>query len=450
MRGIVFLGFMAALLPMALFRPFVGVLLWCWVSFMSPHRQMWGAVAEIPWAAIIFAVTTVGLLTSFKPGRVRPNALTWLFLALAGCFTLTSFVALGPANEVWAKWEEVLKILLGLILTASLLSNRERIHALMWVVTISFGWYGVKGGIFTLLNGGAYRVNGPDATIIADNNQLAVALLVTVPIMNYLRLQSRHAVVRWGLGMTMILTTAAALGSHSRGALLALAAGALVLWMRSRRKIIMGGVVAACVLGGIAFMPAQWTARMDTIATYEEDASAMDRLKLWRSAFDLAVLRPLVGVGFRGTYQRNVMDLVAPETDARAIHSIWFELLAEHGFPIFALWIGILLLSTWYAWQLPCMTAGRPDLAWARDLGLMVQVSIVAYVVGGSFLSLSYWDGIWTILVAVAASRTLVTAALAAERKPLNVSRRLNELPPVPLRGHAARGEMRVAPTSVS
>ena len=49
-------------------------------------------------------------------------------------------------------------------------------------------------------------------------------MLVSLPLMNYLRLESRHAIIRYGLLAAMALTLFAVVGSYSRGALLALAA----------------------------------------------------------------------------------------------------------------------------------------------------------------------------------------------------------------------------------
>ncbi len=58
---------------------------------------------------------------------------------------------------------------------------------------------------------------------------------------------------------------------------------------------------------------------------------------------------------------------------------------------------------------------GAPDLKWACDLARMTQVSIVAYLVAGTFLSLSYWDVYLTILVVIAATRGIVAQALASD-----------------------------------
>ena len=93
----------------------------------------------------------------------------------------------------------VFKVFLFLLVTAALLTSRERIHALIWVMVLSLAFFGIKGGGFTLLSGGADRVFGPDGSMINDNNHLATALLVSIPLMNYLRMESRHAIIRYGL-----------------------------------------------------------------------------------------------------------------------------------------------------------------------------------------------------------------------------------------------------------
>ncbi|MCR0985108.1 putative O-glycosylation ligase, exosortase A system-associated [Roseomonas populi] len=413
MRDLFFVATLMALLALAVARPFAGILLWSWISFMNPHRLVWGPASELPWAMSVFAATLIGCVAAGEMRRPVWNAVTIPLLGLMACFTLTSAAALGDPTAVWAKWEQVMKVLLMLLVTASMLTDRRRVHALVWVMVISLGYYGVRGGIFAIVNGGNYRVWGPVQTMIYDNNHLAAAMLVTLPLMNWLRMQSAHRLVRTGLAAAMALTLLATVASYSRGALLGLLAAAFVMWLRSKSKIISGTLLAGCLAGAIAFMPGAWTERMNTISTYQEDGSASERLVLWGISFRLALSRPLVGVGFTGPYNRAVVDTVAPDGPARAVHSIWFELLGENGFPTFFLWVGLTLSGLFYAWRLGRMGRGRPDLAWASDFGLMAQVSIVAFLVSGTFLSLSYWDFYWTLLVAVGATYGLARKALA-------------------------------------
>lgn len=416
MRDLGLAAFILMVLPLAAVRPFVGVLLWSWVSFMNPHRLAWGFASTLPVATLAFGITLVGCLMAREPRRLPINAITLLLMVMTVCITITSITALAPSQVVWAKWEFIFKIIMGLLLTAALLTDRERIHALIWLIAISLGYFGVRGGIFTLLTGGQYIVLGPPDTIIGDRNHLAVALLVVLPLMNYLRLQSPHRLVRQGLVAAMALTLFSVVGSQSRGALVGLAATALVFWFRSSAKVLSGIALVIAIGGAVAFMPESWTQRMQTIETYEEDASAMGRVRIWMAALDLALERPLVGGGFKAVYQQEIVNRVAPGTIARADHSIWFEVLGEQGFPGFLVWFSIILAGAFYTLRISRLTRGRADLRWASDLARMAQVSIIAYVVGGTFLSLGYWDMFWTLLVIMGATHTLVVRALQQER----------------------------------
>lgn len=418
MRDAIFALTLIALLPLAAARPFVGVLLWSWISFMNPHQLMWGFASSIPWAQIIFVVTLAGCIVAREPRQLPVNPVTVLLVLLLACVTFTSFVAIGNPGAVWGYWDRVFKVILGLLLTASLLTDRKRIHALVWVMVISIGFFSVKGGAFSLLTGGSYRIWGPPQTMIGDNNHLATAMLVTLPLMNWLRLHSRHRGVRTGLLVAMGLTLISIVGTYSRGALLGLAAVVVVLWWRSRSKMLTGAALGLAVAGAIVFMPPQWAERMETIVNYQQDESASDRLVLWGISWKLAMSRPLTGAGFQGPYQQAVVDTVEPGGHARAVHSIWFMVLGEHGFPTFAVWLALNLVALFLAFRMVRMTRGRADLAWAHDLGRMAPVAFAAYAVGGTFLSLAYWDFFWTLLVVLAAAHTVVVRELARDGRP--------------------------------
>lgn len=415
MRDLVFTALMIPLIGMAGAQPFVGVLLWSWISFMSVHQLNWGFATSLPWAAIVFVVTVFGCFVAREPKRAPVNALTVLTVLMMAGITVTSLTALGPAEWVWPMWDRVFKILLGLLLTAALLDSRRRVHALIWLIVVSLGYFGVKGGIFTLRSGGSHIVLGPPNSMIADRNQLAAALLVSLPLMNYLRMNSRHRIIRIGFAIAMVTTLFSVVGSQSRGALVGLVATAAVLWTRSRGKILSGVAIVLFVGLAIAFMPHSWVERMDTMLHYEEDGSAMGRITVWMASLAIARARPLLGGGFRAMYQQDIVNRVMPGVAARAAHSIWFEVLGEHGFVVFGIWLGMLITGGLYTLQIARLTRKRPDLRWANDLARMSQVSMVAYMSAGSFVSLSYWDCFWTLMVVLGAVKRLVTEAV---RKP--------------------------------
>jgi putative inorganic carbon (hco3(-)) transporter len=425
-----------ALLPSAFITPFIGVLVWSWISFMSPHRLVWGIGDSLPWAVIVGGVGIAGWLVSERR-RIPMDATTVLLALLAVLFTISTYYSLVP-DLAWVKWEAILKEFVFFFITAALVTNRVRVHALMWIMVISISYYGIKGGVFTLLTGGNYRVWGPDMSEIADNNQLAAALVMVLPLMNYLGRQSKNEVLRFGSRISMGFCLLSILASYSRGAFVALAAMVLWLWRHTRHKLISAVVIGGTLAGAVTFMPSDWVARISSIQNYEQDASAEGRLQIWATAIKIAVARPLVGGGFYAPYTQSVVDQYSPGVQARAVHSIWLEVLGENGFPAFFVWTALMLVGLANCRFIIRRTKDIPELRWANDLGHMSIVAILGYAVGGSFLSLPYWDFYYTLLVLIACVRRITVQELAlmgkveptfAERLKLN---RVKPTLPVP------------------
>ena len=125
------------------------------------------------------------------------------------------------------------------LITFWVVSTRDELHKLAWVLAASIGYYGIKGGTFTILTGGSYKVWGPEGSFIADNNSLALAIIMVVPLFRYLQLHSVNRWVRRGCMAAMLLCVAAAVGSYSRGALLGLGAMGAFLWLKSPNKALL-------------------------------------------------------------------------------------------------------------------------------------------------------------------------------------------------------------------
>lgn len=411
MRSLFLTVLIIALLPSAFLTPFIGVLVWSWVSFMSPHRLVWGIGDSLPWAMIVGSVGIAGWLVSERR-RIPMDATTALLVLLAVLFTISTYYSLVP-DLAWTKWEGIMKEFVFFFITAALVNNRVRVHALMWIMVISVSYYGIKGGVFTLLTGGSYRVWGPEASEISDNNQLAAALVMTLPLMNYLGRQSKNEVLRLGSRISMGFCLLSILASYSRGAFVALAAMVLWLWRHTRHKLISAVVIGGTLAGAVTFMPSDWVARISSIQNYEQDASAEGRLQIWATAIKIAVSRPLTGGGFFAPYVQSVVDVYAPGSQARAVHSIWLEVLGENGFPAFFTWIALMLVGLANCRFIIRRTKDVPELRWANDLGHMSIVAILGYAVGGSFLSLPYWDFYYTLLVLIACVRRITVQELA-------------------------------------
>jgi len=392
MRDLLVTAIVFGVLPFIFKRPWIGILLWSWLGYMNPHRQTWGFAYDFPFAFITAIVTITAFVFSREKKEMIWTRETVVLLIFIGWMLTTTIFALYP-ELAWEQWSMI-------FLTAMIIKDRHQLHWMIWVMAASIGYYGVKGGIFTIMTGGAHRVWGPDGTFIGGNNEIALALIITIPLIRYLHLQAERQWVRWGLASAMVLSAIAAIGSQSRGALLAILAMGLFLWMKSRQKMLTAMYVVIAVAIMAALMPQQWYDRMNTIKTYQEDGSAQGRINAWHTAFNLAKDR-IMGGGFE-TFQTAVFRQYAPDpTRVNDVHSIYFEVMGEHGFVGFGLFVLIGLLAWLRAQQVIKRCKQDPDKKWASDLASMVQVSLVGYATGGAFLGLAYFDLPYHLMIIV-------------------------------------------------
>lgn len=390
MRDIIVTTVVFAILLMLFKHPHYGIYLWSWLSYMNPHKLAWGFATTIPFALMTAVLTLTVFLFSKEPKRIPWTPETVLLIVLLAWVTFTTFFALYP-QLAWAQWDKVLKIQIMTMLTAMLITDRKRLEGLVWVIALSLAFYGVKGGIFTILKGGVHRVQGPETTFIAGNNEMGLALIMTVPLLRYLHLQAKAGKIRYGIGAAMVLTGIAAIGTQSRGALLAAAAMGGMLWLKSRNKVATAFYLLIAVGLIAAIMPQQYWDRMNTIKTYEQDASAMGRINAWHTAFNVAKDR-VTGGGFE-TFQAQTFQMYAPDPgNVHDVHSIYFEMMGEQGF----IGLTLFLLLGLLAWRTGSRTIRAcktdPERKWAADLAGMTQVSLIGYATGGAFLGLAYFD----------------------------------------------------------
>ena len=423
MRDILLTFIVAGLVPVALFRPHIGACLWAWISIMNPHTLTFGFARSLPWALIAAGVTLIAFAVNGRRRYALPwSAGTAFVLALMVWMTVTSVFSLNGPNEVWERWIFVMKILVMLLVTLMLIRGRQQIDLLVWVLVVSVGIFGVKGGIWTLVTGGGGRVWGPPGGMMADNNSIAIGLVMVMPWMYYLQVTSQNKWVKRGMFASMIFTVFAILGTQSRGALLALLVVGLMLGLKSKHAVRTTLAFGVLVLVAITFMPDSWTARMNTIGGYSADGSAMSRLWTWQTLWNLVMDRPLVGGGFRSD-SAQVFSKYSPiegrgifTQDIFVAHSIYFQALGEHGFPGLFFYLGIGIWTWFAAARIGREMADHPEHgAWVPLLMRMCQASLAGFAVGGAFLSLMVLDLPYYIFAVVLLVQVSTRAALPGD-----------------------------------
>lgn len=392
MRDIALTIIFFGILPYVFSRPYVGVYLWTWFGLMNPHRLTYGFAFSFPFAQITAIVTLIALFASKEPKRIPWTRETILLLLFTLWLLFTTFFALYP-DAAWEQWAKVWKIIFMIYVTLMLINTRQKLDWLVWVIVLSLGLYGVKGGIFTIVTGGSFRVQGPIGSFISGNNEMGLALIMVIPLMRYLQLQTKNFWIAQGLTASMFLTGIAAIGSQSRGALVGMAVMGAFLALKGRKKVFILFSILLVAGAVVTIMPQEWHDRISSIKDYKQDSSALGRLHAWKTAYNLAKDR-VTGGGFE-TFQPGLYYLYGDSTrklSATDAHSIFFEVMGEHGFIGFSMFI----LLAWFAWntgsRIRRQAGQSEETRWCADLASMIQVSLMGYASAGAFLGLAYFD----------------------------------------------------------
>ncbi|MEM9386275.1 MAG: putative O-glycosylation ligase, exosortase A system-associated [Pseudomonadota bacterium] len=432
MRDLAITLIVVASLPMILSRANLGILMYCWISYMNPHRLSWGFAYNMPFAAMISGTTLLAMLFSKERKGIplKPITIVWFLWIL--WMSVTTQFAIEPESAQW-EWARSMKIQFMTMITIMLMQSREKIIALIWMLVISIGYYGVKGGMFAIATGGAYRVWGPPQTFFSGTNPLGLTLLMILPLMLFLFIHSERKVIRYALLASMLFTSVAVLSTYSRGAFLAAGSVAAYLVLHSRHKFKLAPILLVLGVGLLAFMPEQYTERIQSIQNFDQEESAMGRIRAWQVAYGVAADNPLVGGGFQ-MMSAELFERYQPGHKPHDMHSIYFEALGEQGFIGLALFLALMFMAQGEGSRIKRLTKGNPDLSWAYDLATAVKTSLVAYATGGAFLGLAYFDLYYHLIAVLLLIKIVVDEQLATIPSPTSraeVSKRTARQQPV-------------------
>ncbi|AHK80633.1 polymerase, partial [Ectothiorhodospira haloalkaliphila] len=418
MRDLLLFAIMVGLVPVIFWRPWIGILAWFWVGLMVPHGLAWTFMRDFPIAAVMGGATLAALALS-KDRRPMPFTREMVMMFVFVAFTaMTSYFAVNPSGA-WDQWTNVAKILLITFITPVLIYSERRIVLLLLVITCSLGFYGLKGGIFTLTTGGSYMVLGPPG-FLSGNTYIGLAMIMILPLIlatarmfqrkwiNWeaygLPMVQRFSIpIGWGFYGVFWLTAIAILATYSRGALLGLVAVAPLLFLHMRYKTVMVSIAVLLVVVVGVTVPDRLMERWQTIETYEEDRSSMMRIQAWGVNWNMAMERPLTGMGFRSgrmgyDWWVSYANFEGPWTHVLSPHSMYFQLLGQHGFVglgVYALLIGFTLLTLN---RIRREARRRTGQIWLSEYAWAIMVGFWGLLVAGAFLDVAYFNLIFAFI----------------------------------------------------
>jgi len=419
-RDLILLGAFLAIIPFIFKRPVVGALAYCLVSLMNPHRLTYGFAQSFQFAMYLFILTVIAILISKEHKKIPMSAPVVVLLLFNVWMVITTINAQVP-DAAWKEFDRVIKIQSMIFITIMTVRTRADVRALAAVVALSIGFWGFKSAIFVLLSGGGEGLRGPTSSFITDNNTLALALVTATPLIVYLVTQVETKWQKRAVLGLAAATTLAAIGSYSRGALLGVFMMGFFLWLKSTHKVRTGLAMLLLLPVVLLNMPEQWMGRMETIQSYEQDASATGRINSWHFAVNIANEFPLGGG--HNVFARHMFMLYAPEPERYYdAHSIYFQVLGEQGYFGLLIFLSLFVVSWRLGSRLIRHCKDKPDLGWALMLARMCQVSMIGYLTAGAFLTLAMYDLIYYVLaILIVLDKVLVRYPPADDTPPIRI-----------------------------
>jgi probable O-glycosylation ligase (exosortase A-associated) len=378
--------------------PFFALLVYFANAYFRPETYAWGdSLARLNLSLLIgisvIALTFVARQKLVWNGRVT---LVWLFLGLS----LFSSLASGYSDYSWPFAVEFLKIITVTYLLVILTDDSRKFRLVILMMVMSLGLEQAKQGWFYLLTSPGWRNDNP-IPFLGDNNGTAVGMLMLVPLVGLLMQTTKGKWRQLFFGIVLIGCLYRALSTFSRGAFLASIAVAIVLSLRSANKLRNLAIILGVSLLILPMLPSVFWDRMETIQTYKEinDESALGRLHFWSVAMRMASANPIIGVGF------NSYNRAYDEYDfsgggygrGYSVHSIYFGVLAELGYLGLFLYLSI-IFSAFRASSYSRKVGFQREHRFFVVSASALEASLVAFLVGGSFVPLQYNEMFWHII----------------------------------------------------
>lgn len=400
MRGLLIALLIAVWLPFAVFKPHVGILVWDWISHMNPHKQAYGFAQTFNFLDYTAILTILGIVIGKDQKRLPMHPIVILFFLYLFWVIVTTLLGYLPSYSI-NKLTQFFKVILFASMSILVMQSPNRLRAFVWVMALSMAFIGVKGGLFTVFTGGTGRVQGAGG-MMTDNNQLAMAMAMTVPILLYLSRFPPHPKLRLPFLAGGILTMVSILGTQSRGGFAAIAAVTFMMLLKTKRKIAMIALLIPLAIGAYAFMPDSYRNRIKSSENATEDSSFMGRVVMWRFSSNVADDNPIEGGGFDVFYVKRAQELYMPPGHTpRAPHSSYFEVLAEHGYTGLLLFLTILFTGYYSAGTNAKRYRQYEETAWIGEMCAAIQLSIIGYAVGSLTVNIATFDYFYHMLAVV-------------------------------------------------
>jgi len=335
-----------------------------------------------------------------NPSLFQHSNSKWIlfFMMLLGISVLDADVTMYSYN--------IFKVVLGFVfwyyIIVRLITDREKIKGLFAVMVISHITLLFLNPAVVLNPATRSYIQGN--TFLGDGNDFSLSVCIAIPMCIYLLMESKKITLKLLWGVALVGLIFAIVGTQSRGATVALATVFLYLWWMGRQKILGVLFIGAVLAVVVNYAPPVYFERLNTIKNYEHEGSAQGRIVAWKTAIRMAKKYPFTGVGTGHFAVKLGTEFRPPEFGVENLpwltaHSIYFLLIGELGIPGITFLLAMLIGNFWR--NTGCSRRARaspdPNVNKYSRLFVMLNASLIAFAVGGAFLSVVYYPHLYVL-----------------------------------------------------
>ena len=433
-----FLGcFISGIYYLIVAGPVYGFYLYELIYFLNPGNRWWSA--SLPNLSYSFLVVFLMLVMFFikrkqhtlNTLKTMPQAKWFICIFITYCFVYFFAVS----QDIHQRYLfDLFKLYIVMFVAYRVIDTNKKLEAAILIYLIGCAYIGYEA--FTVGRNSAGRVEGIGMVDVPEANGTAAALVPALPLLIYFFWKKP-----WKIKLLVSVLGVFILNGlvliNSRGAFLGgvIGSGYLLAFMLFSRyklpkqRIMVVFLVVVGLSGAIKLTDDAFWERMNTIqesSIDNKESSGGRRMNFWVVTFDMLDDHPL-GLGIYG-YQilspvyldEELLGLETNKTGMRAVHSMWFQGLAEIG------WIGafffLFLLKSIYT-QLNKAKKKLIKLKLYEDYYLIIslEAGLLAYMITGSFINtfrteIFYWMMMFCIIVSsIALNNTFNDEAIKEE-----------------------------------
>ena len=396
---------------------YIGLFLFTLVVYVRPY-ELWPSLAWTSTSAFWIAILT---LLAFIPAqlglenRITADLREVNLLLLLSLLGILSVVLSIDRLEAWNTFVVFIKIVIMFIVMVNVVRTEGRLKGLLLLsllvsLVISVG--AINDFRMGRLKLGGVRIGGVLAGLFENPNDMALHLVTMIPIALAMMLGSRGPVRKTFYVVCALLMFGAVIVSFSRGGFLGLAAAAVVMaWkLRKRSRAGVFGVSLAALILFVVFLPSGYTNRLESMYNRDLDTgSVASRQDLLFRSLHVAARHPLLGIGMGNFHYVSIHEQVS--------HNAYTQIGAEIGLVAMTIYILFMIapLKRMRAVQEETGEAARPSRFYYLAIGL--QASLIGYMVSSFFASVAYnWYVYYLVGYAVCLERIYATTKARDEK----------------------------------